>query len=144
MRLIPDLDTSLLVPLVAADALADGAEAWLRPPQDRGCVREFARRDAAAAHARKRRMGVLTLSDAASATGRFDEWRKAVGRPAALALADLALADLDLAHRQTARFDLPLRAPDAFRPALAHRPGATFDAGMATAAQALALPVAVA
>lgn len=139
MRLIPDLDTSLLVPLVAADALADGAEAWLRPPQDRGCVREFARRDAAAAHARKRRMGVLTLSDAASATGRFDEWWKAVGRPAAL-----ALADLDLAHRRTARFDPPLRAPDAFRPALAHRPGAPFDAGMATAAQALALPVAVA
>lgn len=134
------LDTSLLVPLFAADALADRAEAWLESGPRGLVVSDLAEAEFVAAIGAKARTRSLTEAEARTALDNFPEWVEMACRRVVLAPEDLRQAT-----QWMRRFDLNLRTPDTMHLALAARLNlaiATFDQGMARAAQALGLPLA--
>jgi predicted nucleic acid-binding protein len=135
------LDTSLLVPLFAADALADRAEAWLEAGPGGPVVSDLAEAEFVAAIGAKAGSHILLAAEAQAALDNFPAWTAMACRRVLLAPEDLARAT-----GWMRRFDLNLRTPDALHLALAARlelAVATFDQGMVRAAQALGLPLAL-
>ena len=135
------LDTSLLVPLFAADALAERAEAWLESGPSGLVVSDLAEAEYVAAIGAKARSRSLSEAEAQAALDNFPSWTAIACRRVLLAPEDLTRAT-----RWMRRFDLNLRTPDALHLALAARLElvvATFDQGMARAARALGLPLAL-
>ena len=135
-------DASLLVALFTIDALTARAMTWMAADPRSLVVSDFAGAEFASALARKRRMRILTETEAASAFVAFDTWTAQHAVPCEAAPGDIAAATGWLR-----RPDLTLRAPDAINLAIAQRlaaPLITFDAAMAAAARSLGMAVAVA
>lgn len=127
------------MPLFAADALSDRAEAWLAAKPERLAVSDLAEAEFVAALGAKVRARAMSEVEAAAAVDNLAEWTRL-----ACQRVILAPQDMEPAKQWMRRFDLGLRTPDALHLALATRFGltvATFDAGMAAAARALRLPI---
>lgn len=140
MGLSPYLDTSVIVPLFAADALAGRASAWIRTQHHPCIISDFTCLEFTSVMARKHRARDLTEAEVRRAIERFNHWRGAVAQAATV-----TSTDIERSRGWIARLDITLRAPDAIHLALAHRMGipvVTFDRGMAAAAPTLSIPVA--
>jgi predicted nucleic acid-binding protein len=68
------LDASARVPLFANDALSHRADSILRAHQSTLIVSDFAAAEFAAAIARRKRTGFLTVAEARTAFSNFDTW----------------------------------------------------------------------
>lgn len=133
------LDASVIVPLFAADALAERARAWRRGWKGPLIISDLALTECAVI-AWKLRTGALRRGEAEAALNAVRAWSRARTVPAAIAPEDIAQA-----RAWIRRLDLPQRAPDVIHLAAARRPGAalvTFDAALAAAAGALGLSLA--
>lgn len=131
------LDASVLVSLLARDALTPRAYSLLRSRTAELLVSDFAAAEFASALGQRVRTGELTAEEARAAFANFDAWT-------ARTASRVAAADVRAAEAFLRRLDLTLRAPDALHIATAERIGealATFDKKMAAAARALGLSV---
>jgi hypothetical protein len=133
------LDASVLVSLFATDAHTGPARAIIvRSPGNALVVSDFAAAELASAVARRVRMRDLTEGEARAVLAAFDAWVGAICDRVPISPDDVAQADATVR-----RLDLSLRAPDAIHLAVADRLGATiatFDRGLAAAADALGIP----
>ncbi len=129
------LDASVLVALIANDALTGRANGFLREARPVPVVSDFAAAEFASAIARRVRMGSLSADDARVGFATFDSWVARVAERA-----DTVTADVRMAEALLRRLDLTLRTPDAVNIAIAQRVGAclaTYDEKMAGCARAL-------
>ncbi|MBD0274503.1 MAG: type II toxin-antitoxin system VapC family toxin [Acetobacteraceae bacterium] len=132
-------DASVLVALLAKDALTARAYSLLRSHAAVLLVSDFAAAEFASALARRVRMGELTAEQGRAAFANFDVWTARATRHVGTKTADVRAAEAFLR-----RLDLTLRTPDALNIAIAQRAGAalaTFDERMAAAARALGTQV---
>jgi uncharacterized protein len=128
-------DTSVVVALVTRDALTKRALAWLETEPGAFVLSDFSGAEFASAIGIKLRRGELTRSEAEGAFTRYDSLVASMGPASRLRTEDVAQVALWLR-----RLDLVLRTPDAIHLAIASKRGlpvATFDKGMATAADIL-------
>lgn len=133
------LDASVLVSLLARDALTPRAYCLLRARTAELLVSDFAAAEFASALGQRVRTGELTAEEARAAFANFDVWTAQTTRRIETTAADVRAAEAFLR-----RLDLNLRAPDALHIAVARRMGAvlaTFDEKMAVAVRALGLAV---
>lgn len=133
------LDASVLVGLLAPDALSARADALLRARPPALLVSDFAAAEFASALGRRVRMGELAAEKARAAFENFDAWTLQATRRVETTTADVRAAEAFLR-----RLDLTLRTPDALNIAIAQRMGAalaTFDEKMAVAARELGVGV---
>jgi predicted nucleic acid-binding protein len=133
------LDASVLVGLLAPDALPARADGLLRARSAVLLVSDFAAAEFASALGRRARVGELVAEKAWAAFAGFDAWTARTARRVETTTADVRAAEAFLR-----RLDLTLRTPDALNIAIAQRTGAalaTFDERMAVAAGALAVDV---
>ena len=133
------LDASVLVGLLAPDALSARADALLRTRRSVLFVSDFAAAEFASALGRRVRTGQLAAEKARAAFAGFDAWTARTARRIETTAADVRAAEAFLR-----RLDLTLRTPDALNIAIAQRTGAalaTFDDKMAIAARALSVEV---
>ncbi len=134
------LDASVLVALFTIDLFSVRAATMLATQLPELLVSDFAAAEFASAVSRRVRTRNLTVEEARSAFTSFDAW---LGRIAQRV--DSTPQDIAAAASYLRRLDLNLRTPDAINIAIADRLGATlatFDDGMATAANNLGVAVA--
>jgi len=133
-------DTSVLVAIIAPDALNARARSYVDGARPSLLISDFAAAEFASALARRVRTRELTADQAGDAFAAFDAWAAFRGSRLGTTTADVARAETFIR-----RLDLNLRMPDAVHIAIAQRHGAilaTFDARMADAAQTLGLETA--
>ena len=133
------LDTSLLVALLVRESGTEAAKTYLSAAGDETMLAShWVITELSSALALKRRTGSITAIEQAAALAMFRRFSTA-----RLELVDVEARDFDEAARLCDQAAAPLRAGDALHLALCKRLGArvaTFDRGMATAAQCHALP----
>lgn len=135
------LDASVLVALFVIDPANARAAAFLASQPAMIFVSDFGAAEFSSALARRVRMHHLTREDALLAFEHFDTWTTRAADRREITTADIAAADQILR-----RLDVNLRTPDALHIAIAQRLDATlvtFDRGMAAAAGALGVAVAI-
>jgi len=133
------LDASVVVPTLVLQASSLAASGFLRSAADALLLADFTEGEVASAVSRLVRMRELTQSQGVAALADFDRWRLAETTPL-----EIEPADIQDAIRLVRRFELMLRTPDALHLAIAARSSAalvTLDDRLATAAQAIGLPV---
>lgn len=133
------LDASVIVPLIARDALADQVDAMLNNHDATVIVSDFAAVEVASAINKRVRMGNLTGRDARHALSSLDGFT--IGKAMRV---EAVPADMKAAEAALRRLDLPLRTGDAINIAITDRVGATlatFSRKMAEAARVLGVAV---
>lgn len=135
------LDASVLVALFVIDPASASAAAFLASRPAVILVSDFGAAEFSSALARRVRMRDLAREDGLLALEHFDTWMtRAAGRQ------EITTADIGAADQILRRLDVNLRTPDALHVAIARRLDATlvtFDRGMAAAARALGMAVAM-
>lgn len=135
------LDASVLVALFLIDPASARAAAFLASHPAIILVSDFGAAEFSSALARRVRMRDLTREDGLLALEHFDTWMsRAAGRR------EITTADIGAADQMLRRLDVNLRTPDALHIAMTRRLEATlvtFDCGMAAAAGALGVAVAI-
>jgi uncharacterized protein len=135
------LDASVIVALFTQDHFTDRATEILVSRNEPVIISDFAAAEFSSVIARHVRAGSITADQARSAFSAFDEWTASSCRKVATDGTIISQAETFLR-----RLDTTLRAPDAINIALAMKSQAslmTFDAKMASAAQALGAPLTV-
>ena len=134
------LDASVLVALVIQDVFSDRALAFLSAETPALLLSDYAEAEFASAIARRVRMNEITRRQAQRAFAALDQWAPRETTPVETMTSDVAAAAAFVR-----RLDLPLRTPDVLNIAIARRMAATlatFDARMASNAEALGVAVA--
>ncbi len=132
-------DASVLVAIIAPDALRERAERFLTTDPTL-LISDFAAAEFASALSLRVRTRTLSNEQALLAFATFDGWVSRFGPRLETTASDIARAEQFLR-----RLDLNLRAPDAINIAIAQRHGlslATFDIRMADAARTLGIELA--
>jgi hypothetical protein len=135
------LDTSVLLPTLIAEPTTEAVYDCLSSNGQELLISDFAAAEVTSALSRLVRMALLSASDASARLVDFDAWRAAMSLPV-----DMAASDARLAYIYARRFDLALRAPDAFHLAIARRLDATLvtlDRRLAAAAREFGVAVEV-
>jgi uncharacterized protein len=135
------LDTNIIVALLTPEPLSERAVDFLQNKPERLIVSDFAAAEFVSAIARRVRTGETTIEDARRDLADFEVW---VAR--STERIDLDPGDIGAATVYLQRLDLTLLTPDALHIAIARRLDATlvtFDRGMAAAARALGMAVAM-
>ncbi len=132
------VDASVVFSIVTIAVHSQRARRWIDThPKMAATLWSIA--EVTSAFAIKVRSGELTVNDRQSAELKLDEWLRRLGEPI-----DVLASDYAACRRLINTLDLPLRAPDALHLAVAQRSCsalATFDKGLADAAQAIGVPV---
>jgi hypothetical protein len=133
------LDTSLIVASLVRESGTEAAKAYLSSAdKDHLVASRWLATELSSALALKVRTGVMSTAEQTAALGMFHRFTTA-----RLALLDVEARDFDLAAALCDETATPLRAGDALHLAVCKRVGArmaTFDRGMAAAAQHHGLP----
>ena len=103
------LDASVVLPTLIAEPTTEAVYDCLGTGDRELLISDFAAAEVAAALSRLVRMALLTNADASARLADFDAWRETMSSPV-----DIREADVRLAYIYVRRFDLGLRAPDAF------------------------------
>ena len=133
------IDTSVLLPTLIAEPTTEAVYDFLGAGGRELLISDLAAAEVASALARLVRMALLTGADASARLADFDAWRAAMSSPV-----DIAASDARLAYIYVRRFQLGLRAPDAFHLAISRRLDVTLvtlDRRLATAARDLGIAV---
>jgi uncharacterized protein len=135
------LDANILVALLTVEPLSERADDFIQSNAERLIVSDFAAAEFVSAIARRVRTRETTLEDARKDLADFDVWTARLTERTELNASDVAAATAYMR-----RLDLTLLTPDALHIAIARRTDAilvTFDRGMAAAARALGMSVAM-
>lgn len=133
------LDASALVASVVEEPLSGAVDEVVLANSGHLFISEFTAAEVASALSRLVRMGQLTVNDAKERLADFDDWRAASTEPA-----DINAHDCRLANLYVRRFELRLRAPDAFHAAICRRLDmqlVTLDRRLAQSARELGIDV---
>lgn len=129
------LDASAILPMLVTEDRSAAAISFEERNRDVLFVSDFAAGEVASALSRLVRMQILPRENADQLCERFDAWRLSATRIGSIDASDVALG-----MSYVRRWELKLRLPDAIHLAACRRFGfvlASFDARLATAAQAV-------